>query len=105
MRYVSARSEDARVPGGLGCPCRVYVCPGVVDAPGAMRRLGRCILQRRHIGQVAVALGEVEAIADRETIGDLEADEPDRKVHFTPVWLGQQRADVERSGVPSAQVA
>src|SRR5919109_2838717 len=93
---------EASVPGGLRCPCRLYVRPGVDGCLGATRLLSRRILQRGDIRQVAVALGEVQTVADGEAIGDLEADEADRELHLAAVGLGQQRADLQRGQVAPA---
>src|SRR3954454_11344572 len=61
--------------------------------------------QRGDVREVAVALGVVEAVADREAVRDLEAGEPQREVDLAPRRLGEQRADLERRRVAGAEVA
>ena len=56
-------------------------------------------VQRGNVRKVAVALGVVQAVADRETVGDLEADVARTQVHLAPGGLGQQRAHLQRGGV------
>ena len=74
----------------------MYVCPALSGCTRRYPWLADRTLQRRDIGQVAVALGEVQAVADGKAIGDLEAHEADRQLHLAAVGLGQQGADVER---------
>ena len=58
-----------------------------------------------HVGEVAVALGVVEAVADREAVGDLEADVAGREVDAQALRLGQQGADLQRGRIARLQVA
>src|SRR5687767_14209395 len=51
--------------------------------------------QRRDVRQVAVALGMVQPVSDREAVRDLEADVLGGQVHLPPRGLGQQRADLQ----------
>ena len=60
------------------------------------------LVQRGDVIEVAVALRVVEAVADREPVGDLEADVARREVDPQALGLGQQRADLERGGVAGA---
>src|SRR6266498_553934 len=102
---VRALPEQSSLPGGLQPPCRLYVRPGRLDARWPTRHSHLYIDQRGDIRQVAVALGEVQAVADGETIGDLEADELDRQLDLAAVGLGQQSAHLERRRVARAEVA
>src|SRR4051794_39089298 len=61
--------------------------------------------QRGDVRKVAVALGVVEPVADREAVRDLEADEADGKLDLAPRGLRQQRADLKRGRVARAEVA
>ena len=56
-------------------------------------------------GQVAVALGEVEPVADHELVRDLEADVAHGHVDLAPLGLRQQGADLERGRLARLQVA
>src|SRR3954447_23864655 len=60
--------------------------------------------QHADVGQVPVALGEVEAVADHELVRDLEADVADGNVDLAPFWLRQQRADLEARRLARLQV-
>src|SRR4051794_2454956 len=55
--------------------------------------------------EVAVLLRVVEAVADREAVGDFEADVGGRKVDPEPLRLGQQRAGAQRGGFAGVEVA
>src|SRR5690349_3983701 len=96
MPNVSNRAGQSSLPGGLHTPCRLYVRPGDPDARGATQDSHLYVDQRGDIGQVAVSLGEVEAVSDGEPIGDLEADELDRELHLAALGLGQEGADLQR---------
>src|SRR5207249_4916625 len=63
------------------------------------------VVQHRHEGQVAVALAIVKPIADDEAVGYLEADIAGRQLHLAPLWLGQQRAHLQRARIARAEVA
>ena len=56
-------------------------------------------------GQVAVALGVVEAVADDELVRDVEADVADRHVDLGGLGLAQQRADLDRGRAARPEVA
>src|SRR5690242_18905104 len=60
--------------------------------------------QRRDVGQVSVALGVVQSVADDELVRDVEAYVPHRHLHLDRVRLAQQRADLERGRLPAAEV-
>ena len=62
-------------------------------------------VQRADVGQVAVALGVVEAVADDELVGDVEADVGDVDVGAHGVGFAQQRAHAQRPRPPRGQVA
>src|SRR5438067_726462 len=63
-------------------------------------RLGfdQCGIEYADIGQVPVPLGEIEPVADHESVGDLEADVAHGHVDFPPFRLRQERADLEARG-------
>src|SRR3954453_19485921 len=75
--------------------------------PAPSRCSGRPLVhrQRGHVRQVAIALGVVEAVADREPVRDLEAGEADGELDLSPRRLRQQRAHLERRRVARAEVA
>src|SRR6478672_9309070 len=54
--------------------------------------------------QVAVLLVVVEAVADDELVGDVEADVLHRDVDLDDVGLAQQRADLDRGGAARLEV-
>ena len=56
------------------------------------------------VGEVAVALREVEAVPDHEAVRDLEADVAAVDVVLTPLRLRQERADLERRGPARLEV-
>ena len=60
--------------------------------------------QNAHEAQVPVSLPVVEAVADHELVGDLEADVVHRDVDEPARRLVEQRADPERGRVLAAQV-
>src|SRR5215212_3009845 len=62
-------------------------------------------MQDRDVRKIAVALGEVEPVADDEAVRDLEADVPDVDVVLAPLGLGEQRADVERCRLAGLEAA
>ena len=56
------------------------------------------------IGQVAVSLVEIEAVADEELVRDGEADVADRQIlDEPPVRPVEERGGCERAGLPEAQ--
>src|SRR3954468_21324758 len=63
------------------------------------------LVEYADVGQVPVPLGEVEAVADDELVGDLEADVAHRHGDLAPRRLGQQGADLEGGGLARFQVA
>src|SRR5699024_4137083 len=71
-------------------------------------RLGSALVdarvQRAHVGQVAVALGVVQAVADDELVGDVESDVRDVELRGQGVGLAQQGDDLERPRVAVAKV-
>jgi len=86
----SAYQAGAAVPMGdtpRSCP---FSHPFDRTLPGVPRHL-----QCRDVVEVAVALFVVEAVADREPVGDLESDVLGRQVDAPPLRLRQQRADLE----------
>src|SRR5262249_60938926 len=50
------------------------------------------------VGQVPVSLGEIEAVADHESVGDFEADVPDRDVDLAALRLRRYASDRGASG-------
>src|SRR3954468_2927753 len=62
-------------------------------------------LQRGHERQVAVALGEIQPVADGELVRDLESDVAREHLDLAPLRLGEQRADLQRGRVAGPQVA
>src|SRR3954471_10508015 len=78
------RRERAR-----GFPRSVRVCSG---------------LQRSDERQVAVLLRVVQAVADDELVGDVEAEVADVEVHLLDAFLAQERGDLERGGLASGEV-
>src|SRR5215207_4224037 len=67
-------------------------------------RVPTCV-QRGHIGEVAVPLVVVQAVADGEAVGDLEADVAGGKVDLPALGLGQQGAHLQRRRIARAEVA
>src|SRR5215471_6662395 len=55
-------------------------------------------VERGDVWQAAVPLAEIEPVADREPVRDLEADVAADDVGATPFRLGQQGAHLERRG-------
>src|ERR1700712_760168 len=55
--------------------------------PHGLRAVARglSLLERRHVGEVAVALGVVKAVADRELVGNLESDVASLEVDLAAV--------------------
>src|SRR5688572_9586057 len=61
--------------------------------------------QNRDVRQVAVALGVVHAVADREAVRDLEAHVADRQVDLAPAGLREEGAYLQRRRPPRPQHA
>src|SRR5947207_5381042 len=55
--------------------------------------------------EVAIALGEVETVAEDELVIDGEAEEPDRSGHDATGGLVQQSAHFERARTPTLELA
>src|SRR6476469_4986823 len=62
-------------------------------------------VERADVGQVAVALGPVQPIADDELVGDVEADVGDVDVVAHRVGFAHQRADPQRPRVAGREVS
>src|SRR5438094_532930 len=62
------------------------------------------LAQDAHVREIAVALGEVEPVADHESIRDLEADPANGHVDLPPGRLRQQRTDLQRLRLARLQV-
>src|SRR5699024_4567690 len=62
-------------------------------------------VQLADVRQIAVALGEVQAVAHHELVGDVEADLEDVEGGLDGVRLAQQRDDLERPRVAGREVA
>src|SRR6266576_6460086 len=67
-----------------------------------LRVLG--ILQYRYEWQVAVALGEVEPVADDKVIGDLETKIIDIDVLFAPLKFIEQRHQLNTGGATRFEI-
>src|SRR3954463_1770657 len=85
-----------RDPGGSGS----LIGPGFIRALSA-----RPLIQRSDVRQVAEPLVVIEAVADGEAVGDLEADIPRREVHLPALGFGEQRAHLEARRIAGAEVA
>src|SRR5690349_9927821 len=72
-------------------PSRIYG-EGTSVKSAAMR----VFRQRSHVGEVAIALLVVEAVADREPVRNLEADVANGKIDAPPLGLREQGADLDR---------
>src|SRR3954462_9020984 len=87
---------------GCATACRVLsVTPSGVGAVLPFVDLG---LQGADVGQVPVALGVVQAVADDELVRDVEADVAHRDLDLDRVGFAQQRADLEAGRLPAAEV-
>ena len=60
-------------------------------------------MQPADIGQVAVPLGEIEAVADDELVGDVEADLEQVQFDANRVGFTEQRDNLERLRLPGAE--
>src|SRR5436190_2573361 len=63
------------------------------------------LVQHADVGQIAVALAEIEPVADHEPVRDLEADVAHRHVDLAPGRLRHQGAHLEARRLPRLQVA
>src|SRR5690625_467341 len=61
-------------------------------------------LEHAHVGKIAVGLRVIEAVADHELIGDVEADVLHVDVHPRGVGLAQQGGDLDALGSARAQI-
>src|SRR5918992_652418 len=78
--------------------------PSIGSAPRWRAAVDRW-LQHTDVGQVAVALVEVESVADDESVRNREADVVDRDLRQTPCGLVEQAADADRGRIALPQVA
>src|SRR4051795_5534380 len=97
--------KGLRVPGALSAPRKVLRGWSADRWPGWSRPVGLWLRQRGDVRQVSVALGHVEAVADRELVRDLEAHVARRQLDLAALGLGQQRADLQRGRLARAEVA
>src|SRR6266516_422989 len=68
----------------------------LLPAPRRSKLLGDQLLaEDRDVGEIAVPLAEVEAVADDEPVGDLEADVAHGNVDLAPIGLRHQSTDLE----------
>ena len=68
--------------------------------PGWRRPRGALFgLEDVDVGEVAVAPGEVYAVAYDELVWDLEAEVSHAEIHLPPRRLGQERADLQGGGL------
>src|SRR5579884_1844833 len=91
-----------------GSPGGGYQRHVVVTAPRGPRLRAfehERLVQDADVGQIPVALGEVEAVPDHEAVRDLEARVADRDVDLPALGLGQQRADLEARRPPRLEIA
>src|SRR5438552_9613243 len=69
----------------------------VRPAGRALRPFGnQVVVEYADVGQVPVALGEIEAVTDHEPVRDLESDPAHGDVDLAPLRLGEQCHDLER---------
>src|SRR6266542_4922411 len=57
------------------------------------------------MGQISVPLGEIEPVADDVAVRDLEPDVADRDIGLAAAVLHEQRAGLDRRGLPRAEAA
>src|SRR5579859_4050050 len=86
---------------------RVAACPwstgDFAERLGALRQqLG---MEHADVGQVSVALREIEPVTDHELVRDLEARIAHGHVDLAPFRLREQAADLERGGLARLEVA
>src|SRR4029079_4014036 len=87
-RFTSTRRGAAWSPGTA--PRRPHVHERLMRSRDQIR------VQNAYIWEIAVPLGEIEAIADHELVRDLEADVAHRNIDLTAAGLGQEGADLQR---------
>src|SRR3954464_6226311 len=85
------------IPGWAGLPS--------LPSPHRPDRRFSLALKCCDVRQVAITLGEIEPVADREPVRDLEADVPRDHLDLAPLGLGEQRADLQRARIAGPQVA
>src|SRR6476620_10762151 len=86
-RFTGTRRVAAWSPGTAPRKPRVH--------QPLMRSRDQIRVQNAYIREVAVPLGEIEAVADHELVRDLEADIPHRNVDLAARGLRQKGADLE----------
>ena len=92
VEQVARRRVDGHALGPRGAADRRRVPVGTADAPTGRRVRRQTLLAvGADVGQVAVALGDVEAVADDEVVGDAEPD-------VAQVGLGLLLALLQRAG-------
>src|SRR6478736_2221032 len=96
-RFTGTRRVAAWSPGTTPRKPRVH--------KRLMRSGDQIRVQNAYIWEVAVPLGEIEAVADHELVRDLEADVAHRNVDLAAAGLGQEGADLERGRLAGLQVA
>src|SRR4051794_1592676 len=97
--------KGLRVPGALSTPLSVLRESSADGCPALSPRTGLHVGQRRDVRKVSVALAHVEAVADGELVGDLEAHVARGQLDLAAVGLGQQRAHLQRRRLAGAEVA
>src|SRR5579875_4027459 len=101
--------QDPHFPRVRACTRRLAdaaQAPAGASAAALAERLALLLAgERSDERQVAMALGVVEAVADDEAVGDLEADVARGQVDLATLGLGEQRAHLERARVARAEVA
>src|SRR5918998_3378546 len=82
---------------------------GLREGPVArgLKALGgeNLFLENADVGEVSVGAGEVQAVADDELVGDLEAKVLDVEVHLAPGGLCEEGTDLQGSGFPRPERA
>src|SRR5207237_8915121 len=63
------------------------------------------VAEHGDVGEVAVALPEIQPVADHKPVRNLEADVTDGNLDLAAVGLRQQRADLQGRGLPGLEVA
>src|SRR6476620_6659953 len=63
------------------------------------------VAEHTDVGQVPVALREVQPVADHEAVRNLEADPAHGHIDLAAGRLGQERADLQRGRLARLQVA
>ena len=96
---------ERQAAGGLAQGADPQGSAGMAASCADVRLLVDLGVQRADVGQVAVTLGVVQAVADDELVGDVEADVGDVDVGAHGVGLAQQRAHPQRPRMPGREVA